>query len=106
VNSIEGTTSCGSDAGASSAEIAKWAADSVVSPGASYDYPLTPLSFWYCSNSPNETTGLGSFLTEQVTSSATVTCAGGACLGEPVWTDPTNFANMVSDMVAGCVPRH
>ena len=108
MNGAEGTTTCGADGGAaiSAADIATWTRDGVVSAGAAYDYPLTPVSAWYCVNQPNETTGLGLFYVQQITSSATIHCGGGSCSGEGVYADPTNFQDMVDDMIAGCVPRH
>ncbi len=105
LDQIEGTSSC-LDAGITQATISRWAADSVVSPGAVYDYPETPIDFWYCVNQPNETTGLGSFYSESITSTHTLNCGAGLCQVEQIQYDPTSFQSMVTDMEQGCVPQH
>ena len=87
------------------ADLTHWAADSVVSPGATYAYPLTPVRFYYCAASPNATTGLGSFYVDAITTAHSVQC-GTRCADEGAMDDPTIYAAMVSDMQAGCTPRH
>jgi hypothetical protein len=104
LNMIEGTTTCLGTP--SAADVAHWAADSVVSPGASYDYPQTPVSAWYCGNKPNETTGLGYLYHSQITSAKDVHCVGGACSGEDVYADAPTVTAMVQALAAGCVPHH
>ena len=107
INRVEATATCGEPYDDSSAiDRARWAADSVVSPGGAYDYPQTPLSFYYCSTDPNSAVGLGSFYIEQVTSSKSVSCIGGECVGEGTWRDPAGFAQMVDDITSSCVPNH
>jgi hypothetical protein len=107
IDPAEATATCGAPYGdSSSADQAKWAADSVVSSGATYDYPKTQLGFWYCANNSNEATGQGSFFVERVSSAKTVTCAMGQCQVEPAWTDPTAKLAMIDAIGAGCVPRH
>jgi hypothetical protein len=112
-NGWEGTSSCGSK-GASSADIAKWSADSVAAPGADFDYPQTGMSWWFCLTSPNETTGQGSFLIDQVHPQGgppDVHCYGGSsspsvCQNEYVFEDPGAFSAAVDEMTAKCVPNH
>jgi hypothetical protein len=105
VNMAEGTTTCGTGP-ASPADLARWAADSVVSPGASYDYPRTPVSFWYCGNTPNETTGLGWFYNSQITSSREVNCVAGMCQGEEVYADPPTLSAIEQELSQRCMPNH
>jgi hypothetical protein len=108
----EGTSSCGKPA--SSSDIAKWSADSVAAPGADFDYPQTGASFWFCLTTPNETTGQGTFLIDQLhTQSGTpdVHCYGGSpapspCQNEYVFEDPNAFNAAVDDMTTKCVPNH
>jgi hypothetical protein len=113
----EGTASCGTtpDAGGTSpADIAKWTADSVAAPGADFDYPQTGLSWWFCLTTPNETTGQGSFLIDQVHpqgGTPDVHCYGGAtspsvCQNEYVFEDPDAFSAAVDEMTTKCVPNH
>ncbi|HJZ86020.1 MAG TPA: hypothetical protein VKN99_12665 [Polyangia bacterium] len=104
VDAWENTTTCGTP-NPPVADQARWAADSVVSPGADFDYPQTVMSFWFCATNPNETTGLGSFYIERISSQKSVTCAT-QCTGEGVFNDPQAHQMMIDAMVAGCVPRH
>jgi hypothetical protein len=70
----ENTATC-SSANPPSADIARWAADSIVSPGAIYNYPSTPLRFYFCTSpTTNEVTGLGSFFYEQIASQKSMGC--------------------------------
>lgn len=87
------------------ADLARWEADSVVSPGATYAYPLTPVRFYYCATLPNGTPGLGSFYLDAITSARSVQC-GTRCADEGAMLDPTIYATMLADMQAGCTPRH
>ena len=50
--------------------------------------------------------GIGSFYIEEVTSSKSVHCVGGECVGEGTWRDPAAFAEMVNDITSSCVPNH
>lgn len=104
LDSAEGTSTCGGSP--SAADLAQWARDSVVSPGARYDYPATPVSLWYCGNAPNETTGLGFLYHSRITSQKEVHCVGGACSGEDVYADAPTVTAMVQALADGCVPRH
>jgi hypothetical protein len=101
----ENTSTCG-EPSPPDADVARWAADSVVSPGADFDHPSTPVSAWFCANKPNETPGLGTFWLSQLTSMKTVTCVSDQCTGEAVFANPTALTDMVSAMTQGCVPRH
>jgi len=98
----ENTTTCGTGM-PSSADLAKWAADSVVSPTANYAYPKTLVSFFDCMANPNGTTGGAYFYSQQITSQRDVTCYT-ACTGEELgsqgWSD---YGAAVLDQ---CVPRH
>lgn len=109
VNMWEGTTTCGT-ANPSSADIARWAQDSVFSAGADYVYPKTAMSWFFCVTTPvSETTGEGSFLIQQVVpknSPPDVNCYSGTCKGEGVWQDPNAFDATVSEMVSQCVANH
>ncbi len=104
LNKIEGTSTCAGSPNPQ--ELARFAADSVVSPGAIYDYPKTPLSFFYCGNAPNETAGLGWFYNSRITSTKEIQCVAGKCSGEDVYSDPPTLAAIVDGMSASCVPRH
>lgn len=55
----ENAPSCGTS-GASASETARWARDSILSTGATLDYPQTSLAAWYCTNAPDVTVGQGS----------------------------------------------
>jgi hypothetical protein len=87
---------------ATPAELAKWAADSVVSPGADFDYPHTPVDFIDCATNPNGTTGGAYFYSKAVTSSVTVTCPTD-CSGESIGSSGATQA--VSAMLAQCKPH-
>jgi hypothetical protein len=109
----EGTSSCGSES-PSSADLTKWSADSVAAPGSDFDYPETGVSFWFCLTTPNETTGQGSFLIDQMSPAGgppDVHCYGGSaspsvCQNEYVFEDPNAFSAAVSEMTSKCVPNH
>src|SRR5205823_4372196 len=101
---IEATTTCRNMP--TMADRMHWRADSVVSPGADYDYPQTPTSFWYCGNQPNETTGLGYFYNNRVNSQKDVHCVGGMCTGEDVYADPPTVTAMLNQLVGSCTARH
>jgi hypothetical protein len=109
----EGTSTCGKPS-PSSANIAKWKADSVAAPGGDFAYPQTGMSWWFCLTTPNETTGQGSFLIDQVEplgGPADVHCYGGSsspsvCQNEYVFADPNAFSAAVDEMTTKCVPNH
>lgn len=104
-NGGEHTTDCNTGT-PSSAEIAQWAADSIVSPGASYAYPQTPVSFFFCTSATtNEVTGLGSFYVDAITSTKSVGCYT-QCTAEMVGQDPAGKAAVTQAMLDGCVPHH
>jgi hypothetical protein len=102
MNPWENTQTCGA-ASPDPTEIAKWAADSVVSPGASYDYPQTVVDFFDCVTNPNGTTGGAYFYSQEITSAHAVRCFT-ACSGEDLGT--AGWATLRDDVLAGCVPRH
>jgi hypothetical protein len=107
INLVEGTAHCGDPYGDSTSfEISKWTADSVVSSGGVYYYPQTPLSFWFCANSPNSAVGQASFYVDQVLSTKSVNCVGGECVGEGTYRDPEAFDRMVDEIATSCVPNH
>jgi hypothetical protein len=109
IDGMEGTHTCGADGGAAPADIVKWTADGIVSPGADYNYPQTAMSFWFCGGTDqNESSGLGSFLVEKVRPMGEpppVNCFTD-CTGENVLGDPAAQTATVSQMIAGCVPNH
>jgi hypothetical protein len=110
VNTWEGTTTCGTSDPPQN-DIDRWAADSVVSPGADYEYPRTAMSWFFCVTQPgvNESTGQGSFLIQQVVprnDPPDVNCYSGICQGEAVWQDPNAFSTTVSEMLAQCQANH
>ncbi len=98
----ENTSSCGA-ATPVPADVAKWAADSVVSPGATYDYPKTLVDFLDCAVNPNGTTGGAFFYSQKIGSSHSVSCPTD-CSGEALGTIGT--AKQLQLMIAGCVARH
>jgi hypothetical protein len=108
ISQWEVAPSCGSD-GAASAEVNRWASDSILSPGATLAFPQTSLAAWYCTNGFDATLGQGSLLFDQVTTDKSVHCVGGgdgggACSGQAPW--PSALPDMVADMAARCIPRH
>jgi hypothetical protein len=107
-DSWEGTSTCGQTS-PPAANVAKWASDSVWSPGGDYDYPQTGISYWFCVTTPNETTGQGKFLIDQLhpkNDPLDVHCYSGICQSEQVFEDPTAFSDAVSEMTTNCVPNH
>jgi hypothetical protein len=108
VNGWEATTTCGKP-NPLRGEIGRWADDSLVSSGANYEYPQTAMSWFFCVTQPNESTGQGSFLIDQVVpknAPPDVNCYSGACQGEGVWQDPNAFKLTVSEMLAQCQANH
>jgi len=98
----ENTPDCGS-ASPTPEDLAKWAADSVVSAGAAYDYPHTIVDFIDCATNPNGTTGGAYFYSQSITSTHSVSCPT-QCSGEALGTDGS--AQAVSAMQAQCMHRH
>lgn len=98
----ENTTTCGTGM-PSSSDLAKWAADSVVSPTASYAYPKTLVSFFDCMANPNGTTGGAYFYSQQITSQHDVTCYT-ACTGEELGSQ--GWSEYGAAVLDQCVPRH
>jgi hypothetical protein len=96
------TTTCGS-ATPSAADIAKWTEESVVSPGASYDYPSTKVEFFDCATNSNGTAGGAYFLSQKIVSPHSVSCFT-SCSGEPL--GPAGLATQRDALLAGCAPRH
>jgi hypothetical protein len=109
VNSWENTTTCDAKSPLSS-DIKKWAADSIVTPGANFTYPKTAMSWYFCATQPvNNSTGEGKFLIDRVVpknNPPDVSCYSGVCKGEAVWQDVNAFNATQSEMVAQCVPNH
>jgi hypothetical protein len=84
---------------------------SVVSAGADYSYPKTPLKAWDCATSANESAGLGAYYLALVQSTHTITCVTAGCTGEGVFSGALPSGTTVADQMAidvstGCVPRH
>ena len=101
----ENTKSCGASSPPVD-DILKWARDSVVSPGAAYEYPKTAVDFFDCTNMPNGTTGGAFFYASAITSQHAVFCFDGpsdSCSGEALGK---GNATLVNEMVAKCLPRH
>jgi hypothetical protein len=108
VDKYEGTNSCATSNPPQS-DINKWAADSIISDGATYSYPKTDMSWYFCTTPPViNSTGEGEFYISQVTpkSPADVNCYSGFCQGEGVWQDPNAFSMTQSEMLSKCVPNH
>lgn len=109
VNTWENTTTCDAKSPLSS-DIKRWAADSIVTPGANFTYPKTAMSWYFCATPPvNNSTGEGKFLIDRVVpknNPPDVSCYSGVCKGEAVWQDPNAFNATQSEMVAQCVPNH
>ena len=106
IDGWENTTTCGASSPPIE-DILKWARDSVVSPGADYDYPKTVVDFFDCTNMPNGTTGGAFFYSSAITSPKSVFCFDGptdGCSGEAL--GPGGVATLVSELTAKCVPRH
>ncbi|HEV2424513.1 MAG TPA: hypothetical protein VGZ29_06780 [Terriglobia bacterium] len=105
VNTWEGTRTCGKQQ-ISGSELTKWERDSIISAGASYSYPNTGVSSYYCATSPDFSSGQGSFLVAQILArNSAVTCFPG-CAGEAVWADSNAIGATESEMQAQCVPNH
>jgi hypothetical protein len=105
LNPWENSTTCGSPS-PDPKEIAKWARDSVVSPGAVFAYPKTPVEFFVCTEKPNGTTGGAYFYSQAITTEHAVFCfdaANDGCSGEGLGK---GVMKLVSEMDVKCVPRH
>ncbi|PYX51331.1 MAG: hypothetical protein DMG79_03440 [Acidobacteria bacterium] len=109
VDTWENTSTCAARQPLQS-DIDKWAADSLVTSGATYLYPKTAMSWFFCVTPPvNNSTGEGKFLIDQVlpkNAPPDVNCYAGICKGENVWQDKTAFNNTHTDMLTQCVPNH
>ena len=102
LNTWEHTTTCGSSS-PPAADVQRWAADSIVSQGATYSYPRTVVTFWDCAVNPNGTTGGAFFYSQAITSQKSVTCFT-SCRGEDLGS--SGWAAQAGDLVRQCVPRH
>jgi len=109
VNLWENTTTCGARSPLPS-DITKWGADSIVTAGASFTYPKTGMSWYFCATPPvNNSAGEGKFLIDHVVPKndpPDVSCYSGICKGEAVWQDPNAFNATQNEMIAQCVPNH
>jgi hypothetical protein len=108
VDAWEGTTTCGASQ-VSQSDLTKWAGDSIVSEGGNYTYPQTGMSWFFCINQPNESTGQGSFLISQVmpkNSPPDVNCFKQQCQGEGVWQNTSAVDLTVNRMLSRCKPNH
>jgi hypothetical protein len=108
-NNWEDTTTCAAKSPLPN-DISRWTADSIVTTGATYSYPKTGVSFYFCVTPPAaQSAGQGSFFTTQVipkNNPADVNCYSGVCKGESVWQDKSAFNTTVAEMLAQCVPNH
>ena len=110
ISEWEVAPTCGSSAGAPLSEVARWQADSVLSPGATLAFPDTSFGAWYCINGADATLGQGAtFLDQASFAEASVHCVsggggGGQCQGQAPW--PSALPDMVADLQTRCVPRH
>ena len=109
VNLWENTNTCNTKSPPQS-DINKWAADSIVTARATFSYPKTAMSWYFCATPPvNNSTGQGKFLIAKVrpkNSPPDVNCYSGVCTGEAVWQDPNAFNTTVSEMLSQCVANH
>jgi hypothetical protein len=109
VNTWENTTTCNVKPPLRS-DATKWAADSIVTTGATYSYPKTAMSWFFCVTPPvNNSTGEGKFLIDKVlpkNAPADVNCYSGVCQGEAVWQDTAAFNTTHTQMLSQCVPNH
>jgi hypothetical protein len=84
-------------------DLARWKADSVISPGADFSWPRTKVGFYDCTERANGTTGGAFFLSQRLTGDKDVTCftdCSGEELGDAGWDRVT------TDVIQACVPRH
>jgi hypothetical protein len=109
VNLWENTNTCNTKSPPQS-DINKWAADSIVTARATFSYPKTAMSWYFCATPPvNNSTGQGKFLIEKVrpkNSPPDVNCYSGVCTGEAVWQDPNAFNTTQAEMLSQCVANH
>ena len=115
VNTWEGTTTCGTS-NPPEGNIELWAAGSLVSSGGNYTYPQTAVRWFFCVTHPNESTGQGEFLIQQVVprngnDPPDVNCYSGSsgpdsCSGEGVWQDQNAFNLTLTKMLSLCQPNH
>ena len=107
VNGWEATTTCATK-NPPQADIDKWASDSIISTGANYSYPKTSMSWYFCTTKPNNSTGQGKFLIDQVQPKNVpdVSCYSGICQNEAVWQDPAAADATKAEMLSMCVPNH
>ena len=107
VNGWENTTTCATR-NPPQADIDKWASDSIISTGANYSYPKTSMSWYFCTTKPNNSTGQGKFLIDQVLprNVPDVNCYSGICQNEAVWQDPAAADATKAEMLSMCVPNH
>ncbi|HEV7558640.1 MAG TPA: hypothetical protein VGO00_24385, partial [Kofleriaceae bacterium] len=107
VNGWEGTSSCDNPS-PPAADITTWANDSLVSSHDDLTYPNTSMTFWYCTSTPNMSTGQASFFIDRVhpKTAPEVNCYSGTCMNEEVFQDVGAFNSAVSDMTTKCVPNH
>jgi hypothetical protein len=101
-----GTHSCGHTP--SGADQTTWLDDSILSPGDDPSYPKTGMIFWYCTTTPNESTGSATFFIEKAKPKdpADVNCDAGTCTDEYVFSDPTAHAKALGQMKTNCIPNH
>lgn len=110
VNGWEGTTTRG-DPNPLPGDIDRWKADSVVTAGASFSYPNTGMSWFFCVNPSNlnESTGQGSFLIGDVdpkNNPPDVNCYNKVCQLEAVWENSAAFKATEQDILTQCVANH
>jgi hypothetical protein len=102
IDTWEHTSSCGT-ASPPAADVARWAADSVVSATADYAYAQTVVDFFDCATMSNGTAGGAYFFAQAITTPHSVSCFT-QCSGEPLGN--AGVAAELTAMNSNCVPRH
>ncbi len=116
IDGIESTTTCSCTTPdcVLPADKTAWHADSIVTDGATYAYPKTAMSFWFCgNNNANGSSGGGAFYYDAVHAVAgndvSIHCYAGdtsTCSGEQVFVDKGAQADAIAAVSAGCIDRH
>jgi hypothetical protein len=98
----DNTWTCG-DTNPHPDDLARWKADSVVSPGAEYSYPDTQVDFYNCATRPNGTAGGAFFYASEVRSDKTMTCFTDCTMEE---LGDAGWRKVGERLIEQCVPRH
>lgn len=84
-------------------DLARWRADSVISPNGDFAYPRTRVGFYACTGRPVGVTGGAFLLSREITSDKDVSCFTD-CTGEEL--GDAGWEQVKQDMFRSCVPRH